>query len=87
MTRSLIISNCHLASAMVCWVIFAFLAFLAFLMVDDRAVGLDRWGLLVLRDAATLELRGPKGLADAARDVTALGGLLAIWRSSWPLRF
>lgn len=46
------------------------------LVVSGRSAGMDDPGLLAFRRPPALDLRGPEWLAEAARDVTALGGVL-----------
>lgn len=65
-----------LIAAAICWQIFAVLAVLAVLVVSGRSAGVDDLGLLAFRRLPGLELRGPEWLAEAARDMTALGGVL-----------
>lgn len=60
-------------AALLCWTTFTIIACL---MVTGHTTGLDTWGLLVLRDPASLDLLGPEWLREAVRDVTALGGFL-----------
>lgn len=62
-----------LIAAAICWAIFAVLAVL---VASGRSAGVDDLGLLAFRRPPGLELRGPEWLAEAARDMTALGGVL-----------
>lgn len=62
-----------LIAAAICWAIFAVLAVL---VVSGRSAGVDDLGLLAFRRPPGLELRGPEWLAEAACDMTALGGVL-----------
>ena len=62
-----------LIAAAICWAIFAVLAVL---MASGRSAGMDDLGLLAFRGPPALDLRGPEWLAEAARDMTALSGVL-----------
>lgn len=55
-----------------CWACFTIILWLT---VSGRSASFDMWGLLVWRDA-DLRPGGPEFLLEAARDVTALGGVL-----------
>ena len=62
-----------LAAAALCWFVFAATSLL---VLTGHAAPLDRAGLLFWREGPLLMPRGPIWLLEAARDLTALGGVL-----------
>ena len=61
-----------LAAAALCWMTFVLIAWLVH---TGRASAIDSLGLILWRDSDNLTPRGPAWLAEAVRDVTALGGV------------
>ncbi len=62
-----------LAAAALCWALFALVAWLVH---SGRTEEIDSLGLILWRDPQDLGPRGPTWLAEAARDITALGGVV-----------